>query len=108
MRKQTPPFYRPQGPGSVVYEEGNVVDMLPYPDNAFDVVFSSQVLGHLPQPGIPLRALTEMRRVLKPGGILATRDGMGHHFYPQSLDLDRLWGEDQLRASCRRRILLRR
>ncbi|PTB61865.1 S-adenosyl-L-methionine-dependent methyltransferase [Trichoderma citrinoviride] len=90
-----------QGPGSVSFEEGNVVDGLPYPDNTFDVVFSSQVIGHLPPPDMPLRALAEMRRVLKPGGILATRDGMGHHFYPQSLDLDRLWGENQLRASRR-------
>ncbi|UKZ78139.1 hypothetical protein TrVFT333_005873 [Trichoderma virens FT-333] len=88
-----------QGPGSVVFEEGNVVDGLPYPDNTFDVVFSSQVLGHLPQPDLPLRALAEMRRVLKPGGTLATRDGMGNHFYPQSFDLDRLWGGNQLRAS---------
>jgi ubiquinone/menaquinone biosynthesis C-methylase UbiE len=88
-----------QGPGSVVFEEGNVVDGLAYPDNTFDVVFSSQVIGHMPMPDIPLRALTEMRRVLKPGGILATRDGLGHHFYPRSLDLDRLWGENQLRAS---------
>ncbi|KAL7929533.1 S-adenosyl-L-methionine-dependent methyltransferase [Trichoderma chlorosporum] len=88
-----------QGPGSVTFEEGNVVDGLSYPDNTFDVVFSSQVLGHMPQPDIPLRALTEMRRVLKPGGILATRDGMNHHFYPQSLELDRLWGANQLRAS---------
>ncbi|KKO99883.1 methyltransferase-UbiE family protein [Trichoderma harzianum] len=88
-----------QGPGSVVFEEGNVVDGLAYPDNTFDVVYSSQVLGHLPQPDIPLRALAEMRRVLKPGGILATRDGMGQHFYPQSFDLDRLWGANQLRAS---------
>ncbi|KAM0260063.1 hypothetical protein ACHAQJ_002987 [Trichoderma viride] len=88
-----------EGPGSVVFEEGNVVDGLTYPDNTFDVVFSSQVIGHMPAPDIPLQALVEMRRVLKPGGILATRDGLGHHFYPRSLDLDRLWGENQLRAS---------
>ncbi|KAL7787051.1 S-adenosyl-L-methionine-dependent methyltransferase [Trichoderma ceciliae] len=90
-----------QGPGSVVFEEGNVVDGLAYADDTFDVVFSSQVIGHMPAPDIPLQALAEMRRVLKPGGILATRDGLGHHFYPRSLDLDRLWGENQLRASRR-------
>lgn len=88
-----------EGPGSVVFEEGNVVDGLAYPDDTFDIVFSSQVLGHLPSPDVPLQALAEMRRVLKPGGILATRDGAAHHFYPRSLDLDRLWGENQLKAS---------
>ncbi|KAM0449155.1 hypothetical protein ACHAO4_007817 [Trichoderma viride] len=88
-----------QGPGSVTFEDGNVVDGLAYPDNTFDVVFASQVIGHMPAPDTPLKALTEMRRVLKPGGILATRDGMNHHFYPQSLNLDHLWGANQFRAS---------
>ncbi|RFU81472.1 methyltransferase- family [Trichoderma arundinaceum] len=88
-----------QGSGSVVFKEGNILDGLPYPDGTFDVVFSSQVLGHMPAPDMPIRALIEMRRVLKPGGILATRDGLDQHFYPRSLDLDRLWGDNQLRAS---------
>jgi SAM-dependent methyltransferase len=87
------------GPGSVLFEEGNILEGLSYPDAAFDIVYSSQLLGHMPPPDLPLRALAEMRRVLKPGGILATRDGMGPHFYPRSLNLDRLWGENELRAS---------
>ncbi len=88
-----------QGPGSVVFEEGNILDGLAYPDDTFDIIFSSQVLGHMPAPDLPLRALVEMRRVLKPGGILASRDGLGERFYPKSLDLDRLWGDNQFRAS---------
>jgi ubiquinone/menaquinone biosynthesis C-methylase UbiE len=88
-----------QGAGSVVFEEGDILEGLPYPDDTFDIVYSSQVLGHMPPPDLPLRALVEMRRVLKPGGILATRDGMVSHFYPQSLDLDRLWGQNEFRAS---------
>jgi ubiquinone/menaquinone biosynthesis C-methylase UbiE len=87
-----------QGLGSVVFEHGNVLEGLTYPDDTFDIVFCSQVFGHIPMPDLPLRALAEMRRVLKPGGILATRDGMAQHFYPRSLDLDRLWVQNQSRA----------
>jgi SAM-dependent methyltransferase len=44
---------------------------LGYDDAAFDVVHAHQVLQHLPDPGA---ALTELRRVLRPGGVLAVRD----------------------------------
>jgi ubiquinone/menaquinone biosynthesis C-methylase UbiE len=87
-----------QGPGSVTFEQGNVLENLPYPDDTFDIIYSSQLFGHLPPPDMPLRALTELRRVLKPGGIMATRDGMASHFYPQTFDLDRLWGHNASRA----------
>ncbi|MFH0863355.1 MAG: class I SAM-dependent methyltransferase [Candidatus Altiarchaeota archaeon] len=38
-------------------------------DSSIDVVFSSNLLEHLPRPDI-VKALNEMRRVLKPGGQL--------------------------------------
>lgn len=79
------------GPGSVDFEEGDVLEKLPYADDTFDIVFAAHLFGHLPLPDLPVRALTEMRRVLKPDGILATRDAVAQHFYPQGLDLDRLW-----------------
>lgn len=44
---------------------------LPFPDGAFDAVFAHAVLWHLREP---LRALAEMRRVLRPGGIVGIRD----------------------------------
>jgi ubiquinone/menaquinone biosynthesis C-methylase UbiE len=87
-----------QGPGSVVFEEGNILDGLAYPDDTFDIVFCCQVLGHMPLPDQTLRALAEMRRVLKPGGILATREAADQHFYPRSLDLNRLWVQNLSRS----------
>ncbi|KAI0977272.1 S-adenosyl-L-methionine-dependent methyltransferase [Xylaria arbuscula] len=83
-----------EGPGSVRYEEGNVLERLPYPDGTFDIVYSSQLLGHIPPPDLPRQALVEMRRVLKPGGILAAIGGLSSSFYPKSLQLDRLWTEN--------------
>jgi SAM-dependent methyltransferase len=44
---------------------------LSYDDATFDVVHAHQVLQHL---GDPVAALTELRRVLRPGGVLAVRD----------------------------------
>lgn len=40
---------------------------LPFPDNAFDAIWTLGVLEHVPKPE---QALTEMRRVLKNGGLL--------------------------------------
>lgn len=39
---------------------------LPFPDNSFDMVFSVHVLEHVPDR---LKAINEINRVLKPGGI---------------------------------------
>ncbi len=47
------------------------VQRLHFVDNAFDVVHAHQVLQHVPDP---VQALREMRRVCKPGGIVAARD----------------------------------
>ncbi|TRX95640.1 hypothetical protein FHL15_003598 [Xylaria flabelliformis] len=82
------------GPGSVRFEQGNVLKGLPYPDDTFDIVYCSQVLGHIPPPDLPRQALIEMRRVLKPGGILASREALSSFFYPRGLHLDRLWSQN--------------
>ena len=44
---------------------------LDVPDDTYDVVYAHQVLQHLSEP---VAALREMRRVVKPGGIVAVRD----------------------------------
>jgi len=45
---------------------GSALD-LPFEDRRFDTVVSTELLEHVPDP---LRALSEMHRVLKPGGYL--------------------------------------
>lgn len=51
---------------------GSVMDM-PLPDAAFDLVICNDVIQHLPTDGGDLVALKEIRRVLKPGGLLVLR-----------------------------------
>jgi ubiquinone/menaquinone biosynthesis C-methylase UbiE len=46
---------------------------LPFPDRRFDRVFSSLLLHHLP-PREKHRTVEEMRRVLRPGGLLLLAD----------------------------------
>jgi SAM-dependent methyltransferase len=69
------------------FEVGDVF-ALPYGDRSFDVVHAHQVLQHL---GDPVAALVELRRVLRPGGVLAARDGEYGAFtwYPADPMLDR-------------------
>ena len=58
------------GTSNVSFVVGDVY-ALEHPDASFDVVHAHQVLQHLTDP---VAALTEMRRVLRPGGLLAVRD----------------------------------
>lgn len=60
---------------------------LDYPDDSFDVVHAHQVLQHL---GDPVRALREMGRVTRPGGLVAARDADfgGMTWYPEFPVLD--------------------
>ncbi|MFI1937306.1 class I SAM-dependent methyltransferase [Streptomyces purpureus] len=67
------------------------VHALEFPDESFDVVHAHQVLQHV---GDPVRALREMRRVCRPGGIVAVRDSDYGAFtwFPQLPVLDE-WQE---------------
>ncbi|MFG2223139.1 class I SAM-dependent methyltransferase [Streptomyces sp. NPDC048644] len=59
-----------RGLTNVRFEAGDV-HSLDYPDDTFCVTHAHQVLQHV---GDPVQALREMRRVTKPGGIVAVRD----------------------------------
>ena len=63
------------------------VHALDFPDDAFDVVHAHQVLQHVADP---VRALREMRRVCRPGGVIAVRDSdyAGFTWFPQLPELD--------------------
>lgn len=63
------------------------VHRLDLPDDSYDVVHAHQVLQHV---GDPVQALKEMRRVCKPGGIVAARDSDYHAFtwFPELPELD--------------------
>ncbi|OBZ68961.1 putative methyltransferase C1B3.06c, partial [Grifola frondosa] len=60
-----------RGVHNVEFVTGNALQ-LAFPDASFDVVHAHQVLMHL---GDPVQALREMRRVVKPGGLVAVREG---------------------------------
>ncbi|KAL6308016.1 UbiE family methyltransferase [Sparassis latifolia] len=61
-----------RGVKNVQFHVGDV-NGLTYPDGTFDVVHAHQVLQHV---GDPVRVLREMRRVTKPGGIIAVREAV--------------------------------
>ena len=50
-----------------------VIEQLPFPDQTFDVVFSTLMMHHLPA-SLKRQGLAEIARVLKPGGRLVIAD----------------------------------
>ena len=56
--------------GNATFAVGNLYT-LPFPDAFFDAAFAHHVLQHLRDPGCALR---ELRRVLRPGGVIGIRD----------------------------------
>lgn len=58
----------------------NLENALPFPDTSFDLVWSTDVLEHLHTPE---RAVEEIKRVLKPGGLLTLTTPNSHFWlYP--------------------------
>lgn len=78
---------------NVTFQTASVYQ-LPYCDGSFDAAFACAVLQHLATPLAPLK---EIRRVLKPGGVLGIVDGSSPitFRYPTNSLLDK-W--DRLRA----------
>lgn len=77
---------RRTAPANVTFQAADVHD-LAFADASFDVVHAHQVLQHVADP---VRALREMRRVCRPGGIVAVRDSDYPAFawYPRLPELD--------------------
>jgi ubiquinone/menaquinone biosynthesis C-methylase UbiE len=71
-----------QSRDNVTFAVGDVY-ALDAADDSFDIVHAHQVMQHLADP---IAALREMRRVCKPGGIVAARDAdySGSAWYPES------------------------
>jgi len=85
------------GVDNVFVEEASVYE-LPYEDDSFDVAYAHQVMQHLTDP---VSALSEMRRVVRPGGHVAVRDSDYDTMrcFPESEAIDR-W-RDVYRKVCR-------
>jgi SAM-dependent methyltransferase len=75
---------RDLGVRNVAFRQGSIFD-LPFPDDSFDVVFSQTVLFHVPHPQ---KALAEIKRVLRPGGVVALRDAINASMF--------IWPDDPL------------
>ncbi|WEV28628.1 methyltransferase domain-containing protein [Streptomyces sp. 71268] len=75
-----------RGLDNVTYAVGDVY-RLDFPDASFDVVHAHQVLQHVADP---VAALREMRRVCRPGGVVAVRDAdyAAMAWYPRVPALD--------------------
>jgi ubiquinone/menaquinone biosynthesis C-methylase UbiE len=84
---------RERGIANVTFETASIYQ-LPYPDASFDAAFACSVLQHL---AAPLAALKEIRRLLKPGGVIGLVDGSSpiSFRYPPNPLLDK-W--DRLRS----------
>ena len=83
---------------NAIFHVGDVLD-LPFDDDFFDVAHCHNVLMHIPDTHA---ALTEVKRVLKPGGIIGCREMMGESCftYPDFGVIRKAWDmfEDLLAA----------
>ncbi|PGH12514.1 hypothetical protein AJ79_04258 [Helicocarpus griseus UAMH5409] len=73
-----------QGVTNVEFAVGDI-HALAYPDDTFDIVHVHQVLQHIADP---VQALREMRRVAKPGGIVAARESASMTWYPENRGIE--------------------
>ncbi|MEV0610399.1 methyltransferase domain-containing protein [Polymorphospora rubra] len=75
-----------RGQANIDFAVADVHD-LHFPDGTFDVVHAHQVIQHVADP---VRALAEMRRVTRPGGVVAARDAdyAAFTWFPQVPELD--------------------
>jgi SAM-dependent methyltransferase len=83
-------YARERGVSNVRFEAGNIYE-LPFESETFDAVFAHAILYHLKDP---CKALTELHRLLKPGGVIGIRDldSGGNIFTPSNQVIDKAWG----------------
>ena len=82
--------------GQVVFQRGNV-NQLPFEDDTFDMVWTSYVLHHIADK---LHVVEELKRVLKPGGRLAIREGgLPVQMLPHDIGLGEPGLQDRLRVA---------
>lgn len=78
--------------GNTQLDEARLIDRttfrIDYPENYFDVVFSDNVLEHLPDPGF---SFEEIYRVLKPGGKFISKTPNTFHYVPTIARLTPHW-----------------
>ncbi|KAL4940164.1 hypothetical protein BDV06DRAFT_230515 [Aspergillus oleicola] len=67
-----------RGVTNVDFQVGDI-HALEFEDDTFDIVHVHQVLQHIKDP---VQALKEMRRVVKPGGIVSARESDSFSWYP--------------------------
>jgi ubiquinone/menaquinone biosynthesis C-methylase UbiE len=79
-----------KGVQNVEFRIGNALDLSDYADESFDAVYAHQVMLHLPEP---VKALKEMRRVLKTSGVLAIRDNVDLFQFPHDPWIQQNLGE---------------
>ena len=74
---------------NATFHVGNVTD-LPFEDGYFDAAHCHAVLMHVPETQA---ALAEVKRVLKPGGVIASREMIGGSSFlePGSENIDTAW-----------------
>ncbi|MBI4307076.1 MAG: methyltransferase domain-containing protein [Chloroflexi bacterium] len=77
------------GCSNATFDVGNAT-ALQFEDAHFDAVFSSALLEHVPDAA---GALREMKRVLKPGGVIGLKGGVPsrHIFVPEPRVKTRIW-----------------
>ncbi len=78
------------GHGNIVFHVGNITG-LPFDDDTFDVAHCHAVLMHIPDTQA---ALAEVKRVLKPGGLMASREAniASSYLEPQPKEITEAWG----------------
>jgi SAM-dependent methyltransferase len=81
----------------LVVQHMNALD-LQYEDNTFDAIFSSSSVEHFGTPADVRRAVEEMFRVLRPGGILSVSTEFRVEGAPPGLPGVLMWNAEELRT----------